>query len=333
MDDVNEILLEIEDEIEADDLELELDQEFREDQEPEEDISDSRDGIRDWLIKISKYPLLDTEEEISLAKKIEQGDLVAKEKLTLYNLRLVVSIAKRYINDYLVLQDLIQEGNIGLIIAVEKFDWRKGYKFSTYATAWIRQKIRRAIANKGRIIREPVFICDLIQKISNLMSSFEDTYGREPNLYELFKLTRSDQKLEKLTFDRIEKILQTKRLSCSESLDQKFKETSVTISEMIADTEEATMEETINRIVTLECLQDILDNLPPRDALILLMRSGLYDGYPRTLEEVGRHLGVTRERIRQLEAKAVKKINTSGKFRKGREALRQLAGYDQLAAK
>lgn len=335
MDELDEldILLDLEDESEIY-LELELDQGFEEDgNEFQENDSDVRDGLRDWLIEIGKYPLLSAKQEVDLAKKIEQGDQKAKDDLVLSNLRLAVSIAKRYTNNFLVLQDLIQEGNIGLIKAAEMFNWRKGFRFSTYATVWIRQKIRRAIFEKGKIIREPVYIHDLIQKISSLMSSFESVYGREPNLNELLELTKSDPKFEKLPVNCVEKVLRAKQLSCSESLEQNIQGNDLTIGDTVVDLEEDTPEVAVNKIAIIDCLKEILDNLTPREALVLRMRSGSYDGYPRTLEEVGREFGVTRERVRQIEIKAKTKIHTRGKFRKGREKLRQLTGYDQITAK
>ncbi|MBI3335852.1 MAG: sigma-70 family RNA polymerase sigma factor [Candidatus Portnoybacteria bacterium] len=270
------------------------------------DLSDiSADSIQMYLREIGKVALLTTEEEGILAKRKEQGDLDAKKRLIEANLRLVVSIAKKFTGRSLSLLDLIQEGNIGLFRAVEKFDYRKGYKFSTYATWWIRQAITRALADQSRTIRIPVHMVETINKFQQVQRELTQILGREPEAEEL--AAEMDEDIEKIRY--IIKISQdTVSLETSVGDDD---DRDSTLGDFIED------QKTISpsRIAALQLLrshvQEVLKILNPREQKIIRMRFGLDDGVAHTLEEVGQEFGVTRERIRQIEAKALEKIDQS----------------------
>ena len=270
------------------------------------DLSDiSADSIQMYLREIGKVALLTTEEEGIFSKRKEQGDLDAKKRLIEANLRLVVSIAKKFTGRSLSLLDLIQEGNIGLFRAVEKFDYRKGYKFSTYATWWIRQAITRALADQSRTIRIPVHMVETINKFQQVQRELTQILGREPEAEELS--AEMDEDIEKIRY--IIKISQdTVSLETSVGDDD---DRDSTLGDFIED------QKTISpsRIASLQLLrshvQEVLKILNPREQKIITMRFGLDDGVAHTLEEVGQEFGVTRERIRQIEAKALEKIDQS----------------------
>jgi RNA polymerase primary sigma factor len=272
------------------------------DQKKRIDISDiSADSIQMYLREIGKVPLLKPEEEITLAKKAERGDKEAKKKLIEANLRLVVSIAKRFTGKSLSLLDLIQEGNIGLFRAVEKFDYRRGYKFSTYATWWIRQAITRALADQSRTIRIPVHMVETINKFKQAERQLIQDLGREPLPEEI--AAEMGEPLEKVL--HIIKISQ-ETISIETSVGEDDEDS--TLEDFIEDVRTVTPD----RAAALELLRDYVDevikDLTPREQKILEMRFGLKDGVSHTLEEVGQEFDVTRERIRQIEAKALEKI-------------------------
>ena len=271
------------------------------------------DSVRMWLREIGKTPLLTIHEEVSLAKKIEAGDEEAKAVLTEANLRLVVSIAKRYSGRGMSFPDLIQEGNIGLIRAVEKFDYRKGYKFSTYATWWIRQAITRAIADQGRTIRIPVHMVETINRLIKTQGQLLQDLGREPTLDEV----ASEMGMAP---DRVSEIMRIapEPLSLETPIGE---EEDSRLADFIEDGEAISPSEAASNMILREKIEESLNNLTPRERDVLKMRFGLDDGYSRTLEEVGRHFKVTRERIRQIEAKALKKLRHPSRSRKLRDYL------------
>ena len=271
------------------------------------------DSVRMWLREIGKTPLLTIHEEVSLAKKIEAGDDEAKAVLTEANLRLVVSIAKRYSGRGMSFPDLIQEGNIGLIRAVEKFDYRKGYKFSTYATWWIRQAITRAIADQGRTIRIPVHMVETINRLIKTQGQLLQDLGREPTLDEV----ASEMGMAP---DRVSEIMRIapEPLSLETPIGE---EEDSRLADFIEDGEAISPSEAASNMILREKIEESLNNLTPRERDVLKMRFGLDDGYSRTLEEVGRHFKVTRERIRQIEAKALKKLRHPSRSRKLRDYL------------
>ncbi len=262
------------------------------------EISD--DSVRMYLREIGKVPLLSADEEMRLAKRIVSGDKVAKKKLAEANLRLVVSIAKKYIGRGLSLLDLIQEGNTGLLRAVEKFDFRKGYKFSTYATWWIRQAITRAIADHARTIRIPVHMVETINKMIRVQRQLVQELGREPSVDEVAK----EMGVPRNKVEHIMKISQeTVSLESPVGEEEDSK-----LGDFIEDKESLSPEEvTIRSMMKLD-LDEFLQFLTAREQKILKMRFGLEDGRTHTLEEVGKEFGVTRERIRQIEAKALQKL-------------------------
>jgi RNA polymerase primary sigma factor len=277
------------------------------------------DSVRMWLREIGKTPLLTTEEEIELARRIEnaeqdpEGAEQAKAILTEANLRLVVSIAKKYSGRGMSFPDLIQEGNIGLIRAVEKFDYRKGYKFSTYATWWIRQAITRAIADQGRTIRIPVHMVETINRLIKTSGHLLQKLGREPTLDEIAR------EME-MPVERVSEIIRIapEPLSLETPIGE---EEDSHLSDFVEDQEAISPAEAASNLMLREQIDDVLAKLTPREREVLKMRFGLDDGYPRTLEEVGRYFKVTRERIRQIEAKALKKLRHPSKSRKLREFL------------
>lgn len=266
------------------------------------DISDiSSDSIQMYLREIGKVPLLISEEEITLAKKTERGDVEARRKLIEANLRLVVSIAKRFTGKSLSLLDLIQEGNIGLFRAVEKFDYRKGYKFSTYATWWIRQAITRALADQSRTIRIPVHMVETINKFKQVERQLIQDLGREPLPEEI--AAEMGESLDKIL--HIIKISQ-ETISIETSVGEDDEDS--TLEDFIEDIKTITPDRMAALQLLRDYVKDIIKDLTPREQKILEMRFGLTDGIAHTLEEVGQEFDVTRERIRQIEAKALEKI-------------------------
>jgi RNA polymerase primary sigma factor len=258
------------------------------------------DSVRMWLREVGRTHLLRIDEEIRLAKRIENGDEQAKVTLTRANLRLVVSIAKRYTLRGMSFPDLIQEGNIGLIRAVEKFDYRKGYKFSTYATWWIRQAITRAIADQGRTIRIPVHMVETINRLVRTSQQLLQGLGREPTLEELAK--EMDVPVE-----RVSEIMRVAPEPLSLEMPVGEEEDSH-LADFLQDCEMLSPSDATSKVVLREKIEEALDQLSIRERDVVRMRFGLDDGYPHTLEEVGKHFRVTRERIRQIEAKALKKL-------------------------
>ncbi len=271
------------------------------------------DPVRMYLKEIGKVPLLTAEEEMELAIKMEEGDEAAKRRLSEANLRLVVSIAKRYVGRGMQFLDLIQEGNLGLIKAVEKFDYRKGYKFSTYATWWIRQAITRAIADQARTIRIPVHMVETINKLIRVQRQLLQEYGREPLPEEIAKEMH-------MSLDRVREI-------------QKIAQEPVSLETPIGEEEDSHLGDFIQddhipvpaeqAAFTLlrEQISEVLDTLTERERNVLRLRFGLDDGRGRTLEEVGREFNVTRERIRQIEAKALRKLRHPSRSKKLRDYL------------
>ena len=258
------------------------------------------DPVRMYLKEIGKVPLLSSDEEIELAKKIELGDEEAKKKLAESNLRLVVSIAKRYAGRGMQLLDLIQEGNLGLIKAVEKFDYRKGYKFSTYATWWIRQAITRAIADQARTIRIPVHMVETINRLVRTQRQLVQKLGREATPEELAK------ELD-MPVDRVREIMKISQDPVSLETPIGEEEDSH-LGDFIQDNNVEVPADAATYTLLHEQLMDVLSTLTEREQKVLRLRFGLDDGRPRTLEEVGRQFNVTRERIRQIEAKALRKL-------------------------
>ncbi|MFP4662388.1 MAG: RNA polymerase sigma factor RpoD [Halanaerobiales bacterium] len=258
------------------------------------------DPVRMYLKGIGKVDLLTAAEEVELAKRIEEGDEAAKQHLIEANLRLVVSIAKKYIGRGMHYLDLIQEGNMGMMKAVEKFDYRKGYKFSTYATWWIRQAITRAIADQSRTIRVPVHMVEKMNKLIRVSRQLFQELGREPNNEEL---------AEEMGITE-EKVREIKKISKeSISLETPIgEEEDSNLGDFIKDEESPQPTESVNHILLKEQLDDVLSTLTEREKRILELRFGIGDGRNRTLEEVGKEFGVTRERIRQIEAKALRKL-------------------------
>ncbi len=271
------------------------------------------DPVRMYLKEIGKVPLLSAEEEVDIAKRMEQGDEEAKQKLTEANLRLVVSIAKRYVGRGMLFLDLIQEGNLGLIKAVDKFDYRKGYKFSTYATWWIRQAITRAIADQARTIRIPVHMVETINKLIRVSRQLLQEYGREPTPDEIAKVMNiSENKVREII-----KIAQ-EPVSLETPIGE---EEDSHLGDFIPDDDAPAPAEAASFTLMKEQLLDVLDTLTPREEKVLRLRFGLDDGHQRTLEEVGRVFKVTRERIRQIEAKALRKLRHPSRSKKLRDYL------------
>jgi len=257
------------------------------------------DPVRMYLREIGKVNLLTYEDEVNLAKRVEKGDRAAKNKLITANLRLVVSIAKKYVNRGLSLLDLIQEGNIGLTRAVEKYDWRRGYKFSTYATWWIRQAITRAIADQARTIRIPVHMVETINKFSRISRRLMQELGREPTPEEI------SQEME-VDVDKVREIIKISQVPTSLETPVGEEEDSH-LGDFIPTTEPAPEEKASEELLKKD-IEGVLSSLTPREAKVIELRFGLKDGRQRTLEEVGREFNVTRERIRQIEAKALRKL-------------------------
>ena len=258
------------------------------------------DPVRMYLKEIGKVPLLTAEEEQDLAKRMTEGDEEARKKLTEANLRLVVSIAKRYVGRGMLFLDLIQEGNLGLIRAVEKFDYTKGYKFSTYATWWIRQAITRAIADQARTIRIPVHMVETINKVIRVSRQLLQELGHDPSAEEIAQAMD-------LPPEKVREILKVAQEPVSLETPIGEEEDSH-LGDFIPDEEASAPSEVASLSLLREQLFDVMDTLTPREKKVLELRFGLTDGRTRTLEEVGREFGVTRERIRQIEAKALRKL-------------------------
>ena len=275
----------------------------------------SDDPVRLYLKEIGKYPLLSTEEEIALAKQIAEGtpeeQAAAKKKLSEANLRLVVSIAKRYVGRGMQFLDLIQEGNLGLIKAAEKFDYTKGYKFSTYATWWVRQAITRAIADQARTIRIPVHMVETINKLIRVNRQLAQELGRDPTPAEIAKeMGISESKVREII-----KIAQ-EPVSLETPIGE---EEDSHLGDFIEDENAPAPAEVASNAMMREQLQEVLHTLTPREEKVIRLRFGLEDGQAHTLEEVGKEFNVTRERIRQIEAKALRKIRHPGRSKKLRD--------------
>ncbi len=271
------------------------------------------DPVRMYLKEIGKVPLLSAEEEIELAQKMEDGDEEAKKKLAEANLRLVVSIAKRYVGRGMLFLDLIQEGNLGLIKAVEKFDYRKGYKFSTYATWWIRQAITRAIADQARTIRIPVHMVETINKLIRVSRQLLQELGREPTPEEIAKEMN-------MPVERVREILKISQEPVSLETPIGEEEDSH-LGDFIQDDQVPVPAEAAAFTLLREQLEEVLETLTDREQKVLKLRFGLDDGRARTLEEVGKEFNVTRERIRQIEAKALRKLRHPSRSRKLKDYL------------
>ena len=277
------------------------------------DTISTEDPVRLYLKEIGKVPLLTAEEEVDLAKRMGDGDEEAKHKLTEANLRLVVSIAKRYVGRGMLFLDLIQEGNLGLIKAVEKFDYTKGFKFSTYATWWIRQAITRAIADQARTIRIPVHMVETINKLMRVQRQLLQELGREPTEEEIAAEMN-------LSVERVREILKIAQEPVSLETPIGEEEDSH-LGDFIQDENVPVPAEAAARMLLKEQLDEVLDTLTEREQKVLRLRFGMNDGRARTLEEVGKEFDVTRERIRQIEAKALRKLRHPSRSRKLRDFL------------
>ena len=271
------------------------------------------DPVRMYLKEIGKVPLLSADEEIELSKRMEKGDEAAKKRLSEANLRLVVSIAKRYVGRGMQFLDLIQEGNLGLIKAVEKFDYRKGYKFSTYATWWIRQAITRAIADQARTIRIPVHMVETINRLIRVQRQLLQDYGREPSPEEIAKEMRIP----------VERVLEIQKISQEPvSLETPIgEEEDSHLCDFLPDEHLPMPADAASYSMLREQLYEVLQTLSDREQKVIRLRFGLDDGRQRTLEEVGKEFDVTRERIRQIEAKALRKLRHPSRSRKLRDYL------------
>ncbi|MBQ5313743.1 MAG: RNA polymerase sigma factor RpoD [Oscillospiraceae bacterium] len=271
------------------------------------------DPVKVYLKEIGSFPLLTLEEEVELAERILQNDELAKKKLAEANLRLVVSIAKRYVGRGMLFLDLIQEGNLGLIKAVEKFDHTKGFKFSTYATWWIRQAITRAIADQARTIRIPVHMVETINKVKKVQSQLLHKNGQEPSVEDLAEeLDMSQEKVREIL-----KVAQ-EPISLESPIGE---EEDSHLGDFIPDSDAPIPEEAATHALLKEQLGEVLATLTPREAKVLSLRFGIEDGRPRTLEEVGKEFNVTRERIRQIEAKALRKLRHPSRNKKLKDFL------------
>lgn len=297
-----EIILTEEDEVDVENIDLSV-----------PDGVSIEDPVRMYLKEIGKVPLLSAEEEIELAKKMEMGDEEAKKRLAEANLRLVVSIAKRYVGRGMLFLDLIQEGNLGLIKAVEKFDYRKGYKFSTYATWWIRQAITRAIADQARTIRIPVHMVETINKLIRVSRQLLQELGREPTPEEIAAEINMPE-------DRVREILKISQEPVSLETPIGEEEDSH-LGDFIQDDNVPVPADAAAFTLLREQLGEVLDTLTEREQKVLKLRFGLDDGRARTLEEVGKEFNVTRERIRQIEAKALRKLRHPSRSRKLKDYL------------
>ena len=302
-DDIDsDIMLSDEDEVDVENIDLSV-----------PDGVSIEDPVRMYLKEIGKVPLLSAEEEIELAKRMELGDQEAKKRLAEANLRLVVSIAKRYVGRGMLFLDLIQEGNLGLIKAVEKFDYRKGYKFSTYATWWIRQAITRAIADQARTIRIPVHMVETINKLIRVSRQLLQELGREPSPEEIAEEMN-------MPVERVREILKISQEPVSLETPIGEEEDSH-LGDFIQDDNVPVPADAAAFTLLKEQLEEVLGTLTERDQKVLQLRFGLNDGRARTLEEVGKEFNVTRERIRQIEAKALRKLRHPSRSRKLKDYL------------
>ena len=302
-DDIDDdIILDDEDEVEVEKIDLSV-----------PDGVSIEDPVRMYLKEIGKVPLLSAEEEIELAKRMELGDQEAKKRLAEANIRLVVSIAKRYVGRGMLFLDLIQEGNLGLIKAVEKFDYRKGYKFSTYATWWIRQAITRAIADQARTIRIPVHMVETINKLIRVSRQLLQELGREPTPEEIAAEMN-------MPVDRVREILKISQEPVSLETPIGEEEDSH-LGDFIQDDNVPVPADAAAFTLLKEQLEEVLGTLTEREQKVLTLRFGLEDGRARTLEEVGKEFNVTRERIRQIEAKALRKLRHPSRSRKLKDYL------------
>ena len=280
-----------------------------------DDLGEGRldDPVRMYLKEIGKIKLLTPEEELETAKRMAEGDEEARKRMSEANLRLVVSIAKRYVGRGMQLLDLIQEGNLGLMKAVEKFDYTKGYKFSTYATWWIRQSITRAIADQARTIRIPVHMVETINRVLRTSHSMVQTLGREPTTEEVAKELHMD-------VSKVEEIMKIAQEPVSLETPVGEEEDSH-LGDFIQDDDASQPPEEASYTLLREQLEDVLATLTPREQQVLRMRFGLQDGKPHTLEEVGKEFDVTRERIRQIESKALRKLRHPSRSKKLKDFL------------
>ncbi|MCD2491457.1 RNA polymerase sigma factor RpoD [Lacrimispora sp. NSJ-141] len=303
--------------LDADDDAFALEEE--EEEEIDLDAIDFLDGIgtedpvRMYLKEIGTVPLLTAEEELKLAKRKAEGDQVAKERLIEANLRLVVSIAKRYTGRGMSFLDLVQEGNLGLIKGVEKFDYTKGYKLSTYATWWIRQSVTRALADQARTIRVPVHMVETINKMSKMQRKLTLELGYEPSVTELASALD-------MTEEKVMEIMQIAREPAS--LETPIgEEDDSNLGDFVADSNAVTPEGNVESVMLREHIDTLLEDLKERERQVIVLRFGLEDGHPRTLEEVGKEFNVTRERIRQIEAKALRKLRNPVRSKRIRDFL------------
>ena len=273
----------------------------------------TEDPVRMYLKEIGTVPLLTADEELELAKRKADGDEAAKERLIEANLRLVVSIAKRYTGRGMSFLDLVQEGNLGLIKGVEKFDYTKGYKFSTYATWWIRQSVTRALADQARTIRVPVHMVETINKMSKMQRKLTLELGYEPSIPELAKALD-------MTEEKVMEIMQIAREPAS--LETPIgEEDDSNLGDFVADSNMVTPEQNVESVMLREHIDSLLGDLKERERQVIVLRFGLEDGHPRTLEEVGKEFNVTRERIRQIEAKALRKLRNPVRSKRIRDFL------------
>lgn len=299
-----------------------LDDDYREDKDGEDidlDAIDLLEGIgtedpvRMYLKEIGTVPLLSADEELRLAKRKAEGDESAKERLIEANLRLVVSIAKRYTGRGMSFLDLVQEGNLGLIKGVEKFDYTKGYKLSTYATWWIRQSVTRALADQARTIRVPVHMVETINKMSKMQRKLTLELGYEPSVTELAEALEMSE-------DKVMEIMQIAREPAS--LETPIgEEDDSNLGDFVADSNAVTPEGNVESVMLREHIDALLGDLKERERQVIVLRFGLEDGHPRTLEEVGKEFNVTRERIRQIEAKALRKLRNPVRSKRIRDFL------------
>ena len=309
-----------EDNLILDDDDVDMDDSFMKDSEDIElDAVDLLEGIgtedpvRMYLKEIGTVPLLTTEEELTLAKRKAEGDEYAKERLIEANLRLVVSIAKRYTGRGMSFLDLVQEGNLGLIKGVEKFDYTKGYKLSTYATWWIRQSVTRALADQARTIRVPVHMVETINKMSKMQRKLTLELGYEPSVTELADALEMSE-------DKVMEIMQIAREPAS--LETPIgEEDDSNLGDFVADSNVVTPEGNVENVMLREHIDSLLKDLKERERQVIELRFGLKDGHPRTLEEVGKEFNVTRERIRQIEAKALRKLRNPVRSKRIRDFL------------